>query len=161
MSHELKKLTDAIASALNKAPVDEVLCVLTGHFVGLTVEQVRRQGEDVTKPITIYGGYGGAERNITIHSPNPSPAKPPKREMLLGRKLFQFSSKADWINGASRIWRLHEVTADNTTCVDQLGRICTMGMHFAEAELDNAYPIEVYMTRPEPEPEPAVEGGAA
>jgi|GEM_PF-6846972 len=154
MSQELKTLNTAIASALDKASVDDVLCVLTGHFVGLTVELVRRQGEDVTKPITIDGG---TQRDITIHPPKDSPARPPKREMLLGRKLFQFSSKADWINGASRIWRLHEVTADNTTCVDQLGRICTMGKHFAEAELDDAYPIEVFLTRPETN----LEGGAA
>lgn len=75
----------------------------------------------------------------------------------LGEKLFQFSSKADWINGASRIWRLHEVRSDNTTCVDQLGRICTIGLHFAEAERDNAYPVEVFMTRPRD----YTEGGAA
>jgi hypothetical protein len=82
-----------------------------------------------------------------------------KREILLGRKLFQFSSKADWISKAQRIWKLHEVRSDNTTCVDQLGRICTCGLHFAEAERDNAYPIEVYMVRPEKGAE--AEGDAA
>jgi hypothetical protein len=82
-----------------------------------------------------------------------------KREILLGRKLFEFSSKADWIQKAQRIWKLHEVRSDNTTCVDQLGRICTYGLHFAEAERDNAYPIEVYMARPEKGAE--AEGDAA
>jgi hypothetical protein len=154
MSKELKGINAAIARALAKDPVHEVLSLLIGHFVGLTVELVRRRGEDVTKIITINGGD---QRDITIHPPKDSPAKPLKREMLLGKKLFEFSSKTDWINGASRIWRLHEVTADNTTCVDQLGRICTMGLHFAEAERDDAYPIEVFVTRPES----AVEGGAA
>jgi hypothetical protein len=77
-----------------------------------------------------------------------------KQTIMLGKKLFQFSSKTDWINGASRIWRLHEVTADNTTCVDQLGRIYTMGLHFAEAERDDAYPIEVFVTRPDSAPAP-------
>jgi hypothetical protein len=72
-----------------------------------------------------------------------------KQTIMLGKKLFEFSSMADWIKGGGRIWRLHEVTADNTTCVDQLGRICTMGMHFSEAERDNAYPIEVFATRPD------------
>jgi hypothetical protein len=80
-----------------------------------------------------------------------------KQTIMLGKKLFEFTSKADWINGASRIWRLHEAKADNTTCVDQLGRICTMGLHFSEAERDDAYPIEVFVTRPES----TVEGGAA
>lgn len=75
-----------------------------------------------------------------------------KQTIMLGKKLFEFSSKADWIKGGGSIWRLHKVTADNTTCVDQLGRICTMGLHFAEAERDNTYPIEVFMTRPEATP---------
>jgi hypothetical protein len=82
-----------------------------------------------------------------------------KREILLGRKLFQFSSKADWISKAQSIWKLHGARSDNTTCVDQLGRICTCGLHFAEAERDNAYPIEVYTDRPKQGAE--AEGGAS
>ena len=82
-----------------------------------------------------------------------------KREILLGPKLFQFSSKADWISKAQSIWKLHQARSDNTTCLDQLGRICTCGLHFAEAERNNAYPIEVYMVRPEKWDD--TEGGAA
>lgn len=82
-----------------------------------------------------------------------------KQTIMLGKKLFEFSSKTDWINVANQCWKANNVHVNNTTCVDQLGRICTMGLHFAEAERDNAYPIEVYMTRPKTEP--AVEGGAA
>lgn len=67
--NEIKKLADAIERALEKCPVSEVLSVLTGCFVGLTVELVRRQcgpGEDMNKPITIDGGKS---RDITIHAP--------------------------------------------------------------------------------------------
>lgn len=156
MSKELKGIDAAIARALAKDPVYEVLSLLIGHFVGLTVELASRRGADETKPITLTSGD---QRDITIHPPKDSPAKPPKREMLLGRKLFQFPSKTFWINVADQCWKANNVHVNDTTCVDKLGRICTTGLHFAEAERDNAYPIEVYMTRPEPEP--AVEGGAA
>ena len=64
-----------------------------------------------------------------------------------GEKLFEFTSKADWINQANRIWRLNKVTAQDTVCVDQLGRICGWGEHFNAAERDNAYPIEVFRLR--------------
>jgi hypothetical protein len=82
-----------------------------------------------------------------------------KREILLGRKLFQFSSKADWVSKGQGIWKLHKAGSHNAVCLDQLGRICTYGLHFAEAERDNAYPIEVYMVRPEQADD--TEGGAA
>ena len=65
----------------------------------------------------------------------------------LGEKLFEFRSQQDWINRANRIWRLHETNAQQTVCVDKLGRICGWGKHFADAERDNAYPIEVFRLR--------------
>ena len=64
-----------------------------------------------------------------------------------GEKLFEFSSKQAWINKAQRIWKLHEVRAEHTICVDQLGRICNIGAHFMAAERDNAYPVEVFRLR--------------
>jgi hypothetical protein len=70
----------------------------------------------------------------------------------LGQKLFAFRSKQDWINKAQRIWRLHGVRSDDTCCVDQRGRICTIGLHFMAAERDGAYPIEVFMKRPDMPP---------
>jgi hypothetical protein len=94
-----------------------------------------------------------------------------KQTIMLGKKLFEFSSKADWISKAQGIWKLHGARkaqgiwklhgarSDNTICVDQLGRICTYGLHFAEAERDKAYPIEVYMVRPESATD--CKGGAA
>jgi uncharacterized protein YggE len=55
----------------------------------------------------------------------------------------------DWIDKAQRIWRFHGVRDESTVCVDQQGRICTIGLHFMAAERDNAYPIEVFMQRPD------------
>ena len=43
-----------------------VLTVITGCFVSLTVELVRRAGHDVTKPIKVDGSQ---QRDITIHPP--------------------------------------------------------------------------------------------
>lgn len=62
----IEKLGDAIRQALDDAPVADVLSVLTGAFVALTVEVVRRQGHDVNKKIEIDGR---TERDITIHAP--------------------------------------------------------------------------------------------
>lgn len=62
----LDKLGVAIEAALEEEPVSDVLAVLTGAFVGLTVELVRRQGHDVTKEIRVDGGR---QRDITIHAP--------------------------------------------------------------------------------------------
>ena len=76
----------------------------------------------------------------------------------LGEKLFEFSSKQDWINRANRIWRLHETNAQRNVCIDQLGRICGWGKHFADAERDNAYPIEVFRLRADMTPNAALTG---
>ena len=60
----MHNLGAAIARALDEAPVSDVLSVLTGAFVGLTVEVVRRQGHDVSKEIRVDGGQ---QRDVTIH----------------------------------------------------------------------------------------------
>lgn len=67
----LEALADAISQALDQAPVSDVLSVLTGAFVSLTVELVRRQGHDVGLPITVDGGKN---RDVTIHPPKAAQA---------------------------------------------------------------------------------------
>lgn len=49
-----------------------MLTVITGAFVGLTVEMVKRAGHDISKPITVDGGK---QRDITIHPPKPIPSQ--------------------------------------------------------------------------------------
>jgi hypothetical protein len=61
----LDTLGDAIKTALAEAPVDQVLSVLTGSFVSLTIEVLRRGGHDTTREIKIDGGR---QRDITIHA---------------------------------------------------------------------------------------------
>lgn len=65
-SGALENLGGAISQALDEAPVSDVLSILTGAFVALTVELVRRQGHDVSQKIEVDGGH---ERDITIHAP--------------------------------------------------------------------------------------------
>lgn len=66
-------LGDAIGLALDKYPVADVLSVITGAFVGLTVELVRVNcGNEIDKPITVNGG---AQRDITIHPPKTAKAQ--------------------------------------------------------------------------------------
>ena len=62
----IEKLGAAIELALKEASVSAVLSILTGSFVGLTVELVRRQGYDVNEEIKVDGGN---QRDITIHAP--------------------------------------------------------------------------------------------
>ncbi len=69
----IEKLGQAISDSLDEAPAADVLTILTGAFVGLTVEMVRRQGHDIGKVITVDGGK---ERDITIHAPKGSEASP-------------------------------------------------------------------------------------
>ncbi|MCA8017755.1 hypothetical protein [Burkholderia metallica] len=62
----IETLGAAIERALDDAPVTDVLAILTGAFVGLTIELIRREGHDVNKEIRVDGGQ---ERDITIHAP--------------------------------------------------------------------------------------------
>lgn len=62
----LERLGAAIEKALDNAPVADVLAILTGALVGLSVELCRCQGHDVNQPITLKGG---PNRDITISAP--------------------------------------------------------------------------------------------
>lgn len=62
----IEKLGAAIEQALADAPASDVLSILTGSFVSLTLELLRRQGHDVNKEVKIDGG---SKRDITIHAP--------------------------------------------------------------------------------------------
>lgn len=64
-SNAIDKLGAAIETALDEAPVSDVLALLTGAFVGLTVELLRREGHDTSKEIKVDGGK---QRDITIHA---------------------------------------------------------------------------------------------
>lgn len=66
MVDKVQPLRDAIDLALKECPVSDVLSVLTGSLVGLSVELVRRNGHDINKEIKLDGG---AQRDITISAP--------------------------------------------------------------------------------------------
>lgn len=59
-------LGEAISTAVANADINDVLALLTGTFVGITLEIVRREGHDTDKEIKLDGG---PNRDITIHAP--------------------------------------------------------------------------------------------
>lgn len=61
----LHDMGNAISRALVECPASEVLSVITGVFVGLTIGAVKESGSDPDKEIKIDGG---SERDITIHA---------------------------------------------------------------------------------------------
>lgn len=61
----LDGIHDSIMEALNVVPASDVLSLLTGAFVGLASEVLRREGHDADKEIKIDGGLS---RDITIHA---------------------------------------------------------------------------------------------
>lgn len=67
----------------------------------------------------------------------------------VGEFLFEFESHIQWINKAAGWYENHGADSRRTIAVDNLGRICYRGKHFAQADDDNAYPIRVYWNRPE------------
>jgi hypothetical protein len=75
----LEDLGNAVERALGEAPVSDVLTVLTGAFVALTVEVVRRGGHDSLKTITVDSK---GQRDITIHAGKAPPSPKPWPELL-------------------------------------------------------------------------------
>lgn len=61
----LTEMAKSIERALDECPASDVLTVITGIFVGLSEELVRRQGFDASEQIFINGGD---QRDITIHA---------------------------------------------------------------------------------------------
>lgn len=71
-----------------------------------------------------------------------------KREVVLGEKLFEFSSFANWVNTAQRKFRNAGIAGhalNRSVCLDQKGRICTCGKQFQRARDDDSFPIEVFL----------------
>lgn len=62
----LEKMSEAIMMALDDNNVEEVLSVLAGSFVALTVEVIRRNGNDPDMEIHIDDASN--DRAITIHA---------------------------------------------------------------------------------------------
>jgi hypothetical protein len=64
-NNAIKNMAEAIERALDEAPTEDVLSLITSVFVGLTVFAVTQNGQDGNKEIKIDGG---SRRDITIHA---------------------------------------------------------------------------------------------
>lgn len=69
------------------------------------------------------------------------------RRIEVGEWLFEFLTFGAWVNHASRLFRFHEVTGRDTVCIDQKGRLCTIGKHFMCARDEGTFPIAVFRMR--------------
>lgn len=97
----IEKLGVAIERALDEAPVSDVLCLLTGMFVGLTVELCRRQGDDADREIRVDGGD---QRDITIHAPKGQSTQATEPSPCLPRITFAHEVDGPWrleLNGVA------------------------------------------------------------
>ena len=65
----------------------------------------------------------------------------------LGQELFMFDSFTNWCDTAQQKFKNARVTSINTVCIDANGLICTIGIHFTEAEKNGSYPVRVYLIR--------------
>ena len=66
--------------------------------------------------------------------------------IVLGEKLFEFSSLMKWEQKAPGWFRSTGVPPSETVCIDAAGRICTCGRDFMRADKEGTYPIAVYDT---------------
>lgn len=97
----IETLGAAIEQALDEAAVSDVLCLLTGMFVGLTVELCRRQGHDANQEIRVDGGN---QRDITIHTLKGQPSHAPEPLPPLPRITFAHEVDGPWrleLNGVA------------------------------------------------------------
>lgn len=63
----MERMAAAIEKAIGEAPIEDVLTIVTGTFVSLTIALMRHYGHDPNLPILIDGGP--KNRDITIHPP--------------------------------------------------------------------------------------------
>lgn len=67
--------------------------------------------------------------------------------IILGPKLFSFTTHAHWENHAKKAWKSAGVSSYRTICLDQKQRICAWGEHFAIARDEGQFPVDVYALR--------------
>jgi len=67
--------------------------------------------------------------------------------VLLGPKLFEFTSFDNWCDTAKRKFKRAGVSSGRSLCIDTTGRICGWGEHFMTAQAEDAFPVSVYLLR--------------
>lgn len=68
-------------------------------------------------------------------------------DVKLGKHLFSFRDKSEWVNKASSWFQQSGYLSGETLCIDQKGRVCRLGYHFDIADIEHAYPIDVFVIR--------------
>ena len=68
-------------------------------------------------------------------------------QVTVGRKLFEFTSKQDWVNHAAMRFEESRHGSVDTLCVASDGEIVFDGGGFRRAKERGAYPVTVYSLR--------------
>ncbi|MDB5967148.1 MAG: parB-like partition protein [Polaromonas sp.] len=87
----------------------------------------------------------------TAKPSTPKAAAGPK--IIVGPRLFSFTSHEDWVDSAKTRFRDHAISSDRTLCLDQKGRVLGWGEHFSQARDEDAFPVDVYLLRADMEAE--------
>jgi hypothetical protein len=65
--------------------------------------------------------------------------------IYVGEFLFEFRSYQTWVNKAQSWFRNCGHRSDDCICIDAMGRIVSIGLHFRRAEQEDAFPVKVYL----------------
>jgi hypothetical protein len=69
----------------------------------------------------------------------------------VGRILLEFMSFREWVNHAQSWFGALNMHSTQYICLDNVGRICTCGKQFMQADKEKTYPIRVYAIEQEPQ----------
>jgi hypothetical protein len=69
------------------------------------------------------------------------------RQVQFQEYLFSFRSKVEWVNKARSWFSQAGYLEGETICLDQKGRICRRGSHFDIADIEAAFPVDVFVVR--------------
>lgn len=83
-------------------------------------------------------------------------------DVRLGETYFTFTSFENWVNTASKKFRMHGLYNQyGYVAVDAAGRVCQTGREFMRARDEGTFPIHVRSINPPDEPQQTTEPESA
>ena len=70
-------------------------------------------------------------------------------QIVVGPKLWEWSSFADWVNKAPSRFRNFRLRGSQVISIDAKFRVCMLGKEFMRARDEGAFPIAVYAIDPD------------
>jgi hypothetical protein len=69
----------------------------------------------------------------------------------VGEVLIEFTSFQQWVNKAKSWFRNLGMSSCQYICLDNVGRVCTCGKQFMQADREGTFPIRVYAIEDAPQ----------